>query len=183
MDSPHIRMIAGILAFFGFVFSVPSYLNDAQTWARWLDMSELAPWLWLSHMIMGLSAGALLFAAYPRRRPSREDHLSNQEVFRNLHDNLRKFLGELNAARAQYDAFGTIPSFPIMTRIRSLSAVLYGLDIPVPETVSVRHKIIAIDRWRAYVSLLISLSRNADLNGARSIRFSEDSRPLNSFIA
>lgn len=183
MDGRRIRMIAGILAFFGFVFSVPSYLNDAQTWARWLGMSELAPWLWLSHMIMGLSAGALLFAVYPRRRPSRGEQLSDEEVFSELHDNLRKFLGELNAARAQYDAFGTIPSFPIMTRIRSLCAVLYRLNIPVPETVSVRHKIIAIDRWREYVSLLISFSKNTDLNGARSIRFGDDSRPLSSSIA
>ena len=174
MDTRRIRIIAGVLAFVGFVFSVPSYLNDAQTWARWLGSSEIAPWLWFSHIVLGLSSVALFFALYPRRKISRQESLSDEEIFSNLHNDLREFLRELNSARAQYDAFGTIPSFPIMMRIRNLGAVLYSLNIPVPETVSIRHKIIAIDQWRKYVSLLIYFSKHADIKSARQIGLGDD---------
>ena len=174
MDTRRTRIIAGALAFCGYVFSVPSYLDNAQTWAKWLGVSEYATWLWPPHIILGLSSVALFFALYPRRKASRREPLSDKEIFSNLHDDLREFLEELNATRAQYDAFGTIPSFPIQVKIRNLATVLYGLNIPVPKTENIRHNIVTIDRWRKYVSLLIPFSKNSDLESARQIRLGED---------
>lgn len=175
MDTRRIRVIAGALAFLGFIFSVPSYLNDAETWARWLDISELATWLWPPHTILGLSSVAFFFALYPRRQIPRQEPLSDEELFSDLHYDLCQFRAELNAARAQYDAFRNIPSYPIKIRIRHLATVLYSLNIPVPETVNTPHYIVTIDRWRAFIPLLIRFSKNAELESARLIKLGEDS--------
>ena len=175
MDTRRIRIIAGTIAFVGFVFSVPSYLNGAETWARWLGISELATWLWPPHLILGFSSVALFFALYPKRKIPRQEPLSDEALFSNLHHDLCQFLAELNAARAQYNAFGNIPSYPIKIRIRHLATILYSLNIPVPKTVNTPHYIVTIDRWRAFIPLLIRFSNNADLESARLIKLGEDS--------
>ena len=92
---------------------------------------------------------------------------------------MRKFLGELYAARAQYNAFDTIPIFPILVRIRSFSTILYNLNIPVPDTVGIRYKISAVDRWRDYITLLIALSEDRNLSGAKAIQLERESGIIN----